>query len=162
MITTGGETDLNRKKAGKRFTAYRPNLNAVLVSLPGKTLPPFSCRCFQLFEDGRPDSRRQLVAANFLKQQGFGNKTRVGSWDSPKTVPKAGPRSKRFGPKQHKALAENKFTLPKFFNQKGGAALHAAKPKKKDTPQRVFLSGDPSGIRTPDPLLKRQLLCRLS
>ena len=27
---------------------------------------------------------------------------------------------------------------------------------------RVFLFGDPSGIRTPDPLLKRQLLCRLS
>ena len=26
----------------------------------------------------------------------------------------------------------------------------------------VFLFGDPAGIRTPDPLLKRQLLCRLS
>ena len=26
---------------------------------------------------------------------------------------------------------------------------------------RIFC-GDPSGIRTPDPLLKRQLLCRLS
>ena len=33
------------------------------------------------------------------------------------------------------------------------------------TTKKVFVSsrfGDPTGIRTPDPLLKRQLLCRLS
>ena len=34
------------------------------------------------------------------------------------------------------------------------------KPSSRCGP-RVF-TGDPSGIRTPDPLLKRQLLCRLS
>ena len=27
---------------------------------------------------------------------------------------------------------------------------------------RLLRRGDPAGIRTPDPLLKRQLLCRLS
>ena len=34
--------------------------------------------------------------------------------------------------------------------------------KERHDESRVFLFGDPSGIRTPDPLLKRQLLCRLS
>ena len=34
--------------------------------------------------------------------------------------------------------------------------------KKKDIHSDVLLFGDPSGIRTPDPLLKRQLLCLLS
>ena len=33
-------------------------------------------------------------------------------------------------------------------------------PDKKSTAKRCL--GDPAGIRTPDPLLKRQLLCRLS
>ena len=61
-----------------------------------------------------------------------------------------------------KTLAEGEFISPERFNQKGGAALRAAKSKKKDTPGRVLLFGDPSGIRTPDPLLKRQLLCQLS
>ncbi len=28
--------------------------------------------------------------------------------------------------------------------------------------ERLLRRGDPAGIRTPDPLLKRQLLCRLS
>ena len=42
----------------------------------------------------------------------------------------------------------------------------AGRKRKKKNPQslaalRIFL-GDPAGIRTPDPLLKRQLLCRLS
>ena len=37
-----------------------------------------------------------------------------------------------------------------------------AKYKKKDTLARVFLFGAPSGIRTPDTLLKRQVLYRLS
>ena len=36
------------------------------------------------------------------------------------------------------------------------------KYKKKDTRKRVFLFGAPSGIRTPDTLLKRQVLYRLS
>ena len=36
------------------------------------------------------------------------------------------------------------------------------KYRKKDTRKRVFLSGAPSGIRTPDTLLKRQVLYRLS
>ena len=36
------------------------------------------------------------------------------------------------------------------------------KYKKKDTRKRVFLFGAPSGIRTPDTLLKRQVLCLLS
>ena len=47
------------------------------------------------------------------------------------------------------------------------AATAFAKQKrshqKEETPRGVFLLfGDPAGIRTPDPLLKRQLLCRLS
>ena len=46
---------------------------------------------------------------------------------------------------------------------KGGAGLWPAKPKKKDmTHGHVLLFGDPSEIRTPDTLLKRQVLCRLS
>ena len=36
------------------------------------------------------------------------------------------------------------------------------KCKKRKTPMHLPLFGDPPGIRTPDPLLKRQLLCRLS
>ena len=36
------------------------------------------------------------------------------------------------------------------------------KYKKKDTRKRVFLFGAPSGIRTPDTLLKRQVLYLLS
>ena len=61
-----------------------------------------------------------------------------------------------------KTLAEGEFISPEHCNQKGGAALRAAKPKKKDTPGRVLLFGDPAEIRTPDTLLKRQVLCRLS
>ena len=34
--------------------------------------------------------------------------------------------------------------------------------RKRQAKACLFLSGDPAGIRTPDPLLKRQLLCRLS
>ena len=34
--------------------------------------------------------------------------------------------------------------------------------KKADTPKGICFFGDPPGIRTPDPLLKRQLLCQLS
>ena len=34
--------------------------------------------------------------------------------------------------------------------------------KKADTRLGICLFGDPSEIRTPDPLLKRQLLCLLS
>ena len=34
--------------------------------------------------------------------------------------------------------------------------------KKADTRLSICFFGDPSGIRTPDPLLKRQLLCLLS
>ena len=34
--------------------------------------------------------------------------------------------------------------------------------KKPDTHKGIRFFGDPSGIRTPDPLLKRQLLYRLS
>ena len=46
---------------------------------------------------------------------------------------------------------------------KGGAGLWPAKPKKKDmTHGHVLLFGDPSEIRTPDTLLKRQVLYRLS
>ena len=36
------------------------------------------------------------------------------------------------------------------------------KYKKKDTRKLVFLFVAPSGIRTPDTLLKRQVLCLLS
>ena len=60
------------------------------------------------------------------------------------------------------SVAEGEFISPEHCNQKGGAALRAAKPKKKDTPGRVLLFGDPAEIRTPDTLLKRQVLCRLS
>ncbi len=46
---------------------------------------------------------------------------------------------------------------------KGGAGLWPVEPTKKDmTHGHVLFYGDPSGIRTPDPLLKRQLLCLLS
>ena len=48
------------------------------------------------------------------------------------------------------------------FEVKGGGGLWPPEPKKKDSLAAVLLFGDPSGIRTPDPLLKRQLLCRLS
>ncbi len=34
--------------------------------------------------------------------------------------------------------------------------------KKADTRMGICFFGDPPGIRTPDPLLKRQLLCQLS
>ena len=34
--------------------------------------------------------------------------------------------------------------------------------KKRHTPKGMAFFGDPLEIRTPDPLLKRQLLCRLS
>ena len=34
--------------------------------------------------------------------------------------------------------------------------------KNADTLMGIGVFGDPSEIRTPDPLLKRQLLCRLS
>lgn len=38
-----------------------------------------------------------------------------------------------------KTLTEEEFISPEHCNQKGGAALRAAKPKKKDTPGRVLL-----------------------
>lgn len=34
--------------------------------------------------------------------------------------------------------------------------------QNKTTPKGDLVFGDPAGIRTPDPLLKRQLLCLLS
>ena len=34
--------------------------------------------------------------------------------------------------------------------------------KKANTQMGIGFFGDPPGIRTPDPLLKRQLLCQLS
>ena len=40
-----------------------------------------------------------------------------------------------------KTLAEGEFISHEHCNQKGGAALRAAKPKKKDTPGRVLLFG---------------------
>ena len=45
------------------------------------------------------------------------------------------------------------------------AAFHFRIPagsKKANTRMDVGFFGDPPGIRTPDPLLKRQLLCQLS
>ena len=46
------------------------------------------------------------------------------------------------------------------------AALNYSNPrlscKKRKMPMHLPLFGDPPGIRTPDPLLKRQLLCQLS
>ena len=39
--------------------------------------------------------------------------------------------------------------------------MNGAKNPVTETGYRIF-RGDPAGIRTPDPLLKRQLLCRLS
>ena len=42
------------------------------------------------------------------------------------------------------------------------AAFGGRNPKRKTRFQRVFLFGDPAEIRTPDTLLKRQVLCRLS
>ena len=54
--------------------------------------------------------------------------------------------------------------MPKVIEKlRGGGCLGPPQYKKKDmTFGHVFLFGDPAGIRTPDPLLKRQLLCRLS
>ena len=63
---------------------------------------------------------------------------------------------------QAKTLAQAKFTSAEHLNQQGGGGLWPPEPKKKDSLAAVLLFGDPSGIRTPDPLLKRQLLCRLS
>jgi hypothetical protein len=40
-----------------------------------------------------------------------------------------------------KTLAQGEFILPEHFNQKDGAALWAAKSKKKDMPKRVLLFG---------------------
>ena len=45
---------------------------------------------------------------------------------------------------------------PAFANGKGGGY------QKERQAMPVSLFGDPAGIRTPDPLLKRQLLCQLS
>ena len=42
------------------------------------------------------------------------------------------------------------------------AAFGGRNPKRKTRFQRVFLFGDPAEIRTPDTLLKRQVLCQLS
>ena len=63
---------------------------------------------------------------------------------------------------QAKTLAQAESISAEHLNQKGGGGLWPPEPKKKDSRKAVLLFGDPSGIRTPDPLLKRQLLCRLS
>ena len=63
---------------------------------------------------------------------------------------------------QAKTLAQAEFISAEHLNQKDGGGLWPPEPKKKDSLAAVLLFGDPSGIRTPDPLLKRQLLCRLS
>ncbi len=45
---------------------------------------------------------------------------------------------------------------------KGGGAITGVLQKKKRETRRSPAFGEPPEIRTPDPLLKRQLLCRLS
>ena len=44
----------------------------------------------------------------------------------------------------------------------GAALSNPLGGKKADTRMGLCFFGDPPGIRTPDPLLKRQLLCQLS
>ena len=44
----------------------------------------------------------------------------------------------------------------------GAALSNPSDGKKADTRMGICFFGDPPGIRTPDPLLKRQLLCQLS
>ena len=57
---------------------------------------------------------------------------------------------------------QNKVNCRRAAREGGLGHSLQAEPKKKDSPAAVLLFGDPSGIRTPDPLLKRQLLCLLS
>ena len=61
-------------------------------------------------------------------------------------------RRTRFSP-QAKTLAQGEFISPEHFKSKGGAALRAAKPKKKDICKAdVFLFGAADGSRTRTPV----------
>ena len=57
-------------------------------------------------------------------------------------------------------------TAPKRQSRQGAInrtqGFSSPPQKQKHRPVAVFLLGDSAGIRTPDPLLKRQLLCLLS
>ena len=58
-------------------------------------------------------------------------------------------------------------TAPKRRSRQGAIdriprGSHPRIGKRNDRPKAVISFGDPAGIRTPDTLLKRQVLCRLS
>ena len=50
----------------------------------------------------------------------------------------------------------------RVFQSNGWSRPSGGETKKKDTPKRVLLFGDPAGTRTPDLRLKRALLYQLS
>lgn len=51
---------------------------------------------------------------------------------------------------------------PSILIKRVEAAFGRRNPKRRTAQKAVLLFGDPSEIRTPDTLLKRQVLCRLS
>ena len=69
------------------------------------------------------------------------------SQSAPKTKSQPSPRHGPSGPRREcgvnsersEELRRGGFAVPEHFNPKGGGALWAAEPKKKDTPKRVFL-----------------------
>ena len=62
-----------------------------------------------------------------------------------------------------KSLAKRRFICPGCFNTGGWSRRRRRRnPKRKASQGDAFLFGASSGIRTPDTLLKRQVLCRLS
>ena len=62
-----------------------------------------------------------------------------------------------------KSLAERRFICPGRFNTGGWSRRRRRRNSKRKASQGdAFLFGASSGIRTPDTLLKRQVLCRLS
>ena len=71
-------------------------------------------------------------------------------------IPSAGIRPPAGGPPRVARRPRRLAKCPRFESPKGDSA------NKKTAKMAVFFFGDPAGIRSPDPLLKRQLLCLLS